>query len=312
MSLTFRTARSVDTPNILALLSTCFRTPPSQADWDWFTRLNPYGKSRVCLALTGGEQVAAVYCFAPTRLTIEGKSTQTSYGHHLAFDPKHRNALSFVEFSRFAFANEIAHGTDFVIGPPNKNAYLPHKILMQWFDFGFLEYLSKSRPADRQHSCVELHEFDAAFDEFFDRVSRGMSVYFSKTSAWMNWRFFRRPGAPYTVYAAYDGARITGYVVVKKWVEASGYRKVHIMDLRGETAATIANLLAAAEAYGAAFDEINTWSVLHDAYRAPLEAAGFINQPDKRQPLLARALRGPAMAFPAGPASFMYGDGDGY
>ena len=84
------------------------------------------------------------------------------------------------------------------------------------------------------------------------------------------------------------------------------------MDLWALTDYAVLQLLAAAGAYAAGSNELNLWSVTGYPYRTQLEANGFVAHGVGTQPIIARALTGENMPFPAGAASFMYGDGDGY
>jgi hypothetical protein len=124
----------------------------------------------------------------------------------------------------------------------------------------------------------------------------------------MNWRFCHRPGSPYTVYTVGGAEGLAGYVILKRWQEPDGYRKVHIMDLHAMDDAALRRLIAAAESYAAGCDELNLWAIQGYPYRGFLEAAGF--EPSRRQPLLAKTLDGSSILFPDGNSSLSYGDGD--
>jgi hypothetical protein len=179
---------------------------------------------------------------------------------------------------------------------------------MKWVDFGYLDCLRKLSPGVKSHSCSEVHRFSADFDQFYRRVSQSLAFSLDKTAQWMNWRFIDRPGSPYTVYAAMTGDDMSGYVILKRWQDADGYRKAHIIDLHALDDATLADLIAAAESYAANCQELNLWSVQGYPYRGVLESIGFSVY--GRQPLLARTFDGSRPEYPAGLCSLSYGDGD--
>ena len=246
--------------------------------------------------------------YAPIHLRLGGETVLGDYAHHLALRPEYRDTLSYIALLRYSLKAQASHNIKLAIGPPNRTAYPIHKTLMKWVDFGFLDCLSKLSPSARTHSCFELARFSGEFDEFYRRVSKELAFCVEKNAQWMNWRFCQRPGAPYTVYAAREGDAMTGYVILKQWQDPSGYRKAHIMDLHGTDEATILQLMAAAESYAAACDELNLWSVQGYPYRNALEAAGFT--PGFRQPLIVRTYDRSPVQYPDGYCSLMYGDGD--
>jgi hypothetical protein len=297
-----------DTARVVALLNTGFRTPIDDRTWEWYVYGNPQGCSRVYLALDADETIVGVIGFAPLPLRLDGRHLKADYAHHLVLEPRYRETLSYIAILRHSLQGEAAENVDLIIGPPNRTAYPIHKTLMKWVDFGFLDCLRKLKPAVKSHPCRELGRFSADFDLFYRHVSKSLVFCVEKTAGWMNWRFFDRPGAPYTVYAANAGGEMTGYIVLKRWQDPDGYRKAHIIDLHAMNDETVMDLIAAAESYAAGCDELNLWSIQGYPYRTALESMGFAAY--ARQPLLARTFDGPPAQYPVGAASLSYGDGD--
>jgi hypothetical protein len=308
--LSFRMATPLDTPQILALLNQSFRTPINQSTWEWFTCGSPNGPSRVYVALEGEGTVVGLFGFAPLRLRVEGARATGAYVHHLVLKPEYRDGLSFVALSRYALREEASRGLAFAIGPPNRHSYPIHKTLMKWTDFASLDCLYKLSPSPRPHDCRELKRFTVQFDRFYERVAADLGLCLDKTAAWMNWRFLDRPGSPYVAYTIGDGEGLAGYIVLKQWQDANGYRKAHIMDLHAEDDAALSQLIRAAESYAIGCEELNFWALPGYAYRSSLEALGFAVRAEARQPLIARTFNGFCLNFPAGKSSLSYGDGD--
>jgi hypothetical protein len=308
-ALNVRAAEPADTPEMVALLNRTFRTPLPEEVWLWYTRHNPLGPSRLYVAEEAGAgRLVGVIGFAPMPYRLEGTAISGVYGHHLAFEPAYRDTLSYLALCGHALSSERRHGVELILGPPNRRAYPVHKVLGKWFDFGYLDCLRKVPPFAEAHDCEELERFPEGFDSFYKQVTSGWAFCVEKTAAWANWRFRERPDAPYTVYAVRDAGNLAGYVVLKRWQDPDGYRKVHILEIQALGDAALARLIAAAESYAAGCNELNLWAIRGYPYRSALQAAGF--QSSHRQPLLARTLNRPALPFPTGSASLGYGDGD--
>lgn len=307
--LRFRRATREDTPAIVALLNATFRAPIDAATWEWYVYDNPIAPSCVYVSLepeTGA--IAGVVGFAPIDLRIAGNRIPGDYAHHLAILPQYRDTLSYVALLRHSLREQASGPTVLTIGPPNKTAYPIHKTLMRWTDFGYLDCLRKLKPSAAAHSCEQITEFSASFPAFYERVSKDLAFCVEKSVEWMNWRFCRRPGALYTVYAAGTPAELKGYIVLKQWRDPDGYRKAHMIDFHAVDEETLRRLVEAAEVYAAGCDELNLWAVEGDPYRCALERMGF--SASHRQPLLVRRYDGGPVAYPAGACSLSYGDGD--
>ena len=308
--LSFRDATRDDTPQILGLLNQTFRTQVDPATWQWYVYDNPLGHSRVYVAHDPDGVMVGVIGFAPISLRIGGVSHRSDFAHHLVLTPAYRDTLSFVGLNRHALDAQATHPIKLAIGPPNRTAYPIHKTIMKWVDFGHLEILRKLKPSARPHAASACVRFPETFDPFYDVVSRDLAFCVDKNQTWMNWRFCRRPGSPYTTYLVTDGHRVSGYVILKRWKDDTGYAKAHIMDLHALDQSSLQELLAAADSYGDGCDEINLWAAQGYRYRDALVAAGFAPNPAAHQPLIARTYDRSPLQYPAGPASFMYGDSD--
>lgn len=305
----FRMATRDDAPEIVALMNATFRTPLDVATWEWYVYGNPFGPSRIYLALEEDRTtIAGAVGFAPIPLRVGECSVMGDYAHHLAIKPSYRDTMSYMALMRHALKSQAGGPTTMTIGPPNRTAYPIHKGLMQWREFGFLDCLRKESPQGTAHSCRELKAFPEEFDRFYAGVSKNLKFCIEKTAQWVNWRFFGRPGSPYTVYAAGGGDELTGYIVLKTWQEPDGYRKAHILDLHAADDEALSELLAAASCYAQGCGELNLWAIQGYPYRPFLETRGFA--PSFRQPLLARAYDGSPVPYPGGNCSLMYGDGD--
>ena len=300
-----------DTPAIVELLNNTFRTPIDAATWEWYAHSNPNGPSRIYAALEPHEEsLAGMVAYSPIVLRFDGVPVTSDYAHHLALKPAYRDTFSYMALMPHSLKAEEKLGVQMAIGPPNRTAYPIHKKLTRWVEFGSLQRLRKLSPMTREHSCRAIEEFGEAFNRFYGRIASNLVFCLDKNATWMNWRFCRRPGAPYTVYVTGSESDWRGYIILKRWRDENGYRKAHIMDLHADDPAALRELLAAAESYAAGYGEVNLWAIEGYPYRAWLESAGFTTTDADRQPLLARPLNGFQALFPEGNCSLSYGDGD--
>jgi len=308
----FRLGNRDDTTCLLKLFKSAFRTPLSEKEWEWFAYTNPYGIDRVYLMENSDKEGVGCYCVSPSRALINHQICDLACPHHLVILQAYRGGQTFVDFSRFMFEHETQAKTRVLITAPNKNAYLPQKMLVRWSDFGFMDCLYKLCPQSQSHECKSVETFTSEFEDLFRTVAENLAFCFEKSASWLNWRYRDHPSRPYTTFAFYESSRLEGFIVLKRWQELDGYRKAHIMDLWALTDYAVTQLLAAAETYTANCDELNLWCVTGYPYRKQLEANGFVVRESSRQPIIALALDGINLPFPTGSASFMYGDGDGY
>lgn len=311
-ALTFRSGTPGDDGQVVALFNKTFRTPTLRREWEWFVYENPWGPNRIYVAENSQGRVVGTYCFFPARMWSDNRLIDSSFAHHLVVDTAHRNARTFVEFSHYVLEQEKARGAEVAITTPNASSYLPHKALARWCDFGHLDQMHRLSPQARPHRCCRIDRFDEGFAPLWESARQRFAFTFPKTCDWMNWRFARCYGRAYTTYAFHDDDGWHGYVVLKHWQDASGYRKTHIMDLLANDESALAELLNAAESYAGGCDEINLWCLAGYPYRAELERRGFAVRESAGQPVIVRALNSPIPSSPSGAGSFMYGDSDGY
>ena len=310
-SLSFRAAGRKDIPATVELLNQTFRTPVDEASWEWYIDRNPFGASRVYLAMDAErDKPAGIFAFTPVPLRIRGVPMTASSGHHLCVSPPYQGGSVFIALSRYALKGEKEQGVALALGLPNRKSHQAQKVLLKWVNFCMLDCLSKSSPVPSAHTCRTLDRFGGEFEDFYGRLTERLEFFIEKNTAWMNWRFCERPGRPYTVWVKEYGRELAGYAVLKRWREPDGYTKAHIVDLHALDETVLGEILAAAESYAADCQELNLWAAPNYPYRGLLEARGFAPRAEGNQPLIVKSLGGEAPAPPGGPASFSYADGD--
>ncbi|GBD95952.1 MAG TPA: GNAT family N-acetyltransferase [Nitrospirae bacterium] len=83
-------------------------------------------------------------------------------------------------------------------------------------------------------SVEEIHRFNDDFDEFWRKVSRYYPLIAVRNSAYMNWRYFKKPTKEYKVFVARDEKEIKGCIAVKISADPTYYpgaRVGFIMEL---------------------------------------------------------------------------------
>ncbi len=311
----FETALTTDDDRaIVELLNLYFRTKISDDDWRWYCYGRSQALNRKYVMRNSDDIVVGCYCVIPAVAIVDGAPMEIGFGNHLVIDSQYRDVLNFLKFSNFVFDEEKKINSSLLIGPPNKNAFSVHKVLAGFTDFGALHILVKAPPrhALLPESCRLVNVFSDAHSRLFSECLNGAKFYFDRSAAWLNWRYTNKPGNQYVAYEAIEDGRLAGLIVLKKWVEPSGYTKAHIMDLCAESDRALESLLVAADHFSVGLDELNLWSAAGYPYRQVLRKAGYFWRDKVTQPVIARKLCRDVPGVEEGAWVFTYGDADGY
>jgi hypothetical protein len=297
---------------ILSLLGKNFRTKISEEEFFWYTQKNPFGESRVYLMISSKLRIVGCYLITPMEVLLNTKAFSIGYGSHFAIDKQHRNPLNFFRFSKFVFENETLRESSFLLGPPNKASFLPHKVLAGWKDFGFLDLLVCKNFHSSLNICNQINKFNSNHESLIRNNAGSFQVI--KSSEWLNWRYLNRPHTDYLCLEYINGLKLLGFVVLKIWIESDGYKKMHIMDMCTSTYEAGQKMLSSIHHYANVYDchEINLWSSRTYKYRSIFNDAGYEAKSSNLQPLLIRPLTSKGNFMPSKNWTFMYGDADGY
>ena len=223
-------------------------------EWHWKFKRNPVRVEDISDYATLAEcdgKIAGQYAIWFGNFKYKDKIIKTSHAVDNIMHPDYRNFR--VQLDMFKKQNEVASKEDvkFGFGFPNEVAYSVGKTLLEYKDIGELTTLSmrlnltfpiKRRMPflpdsiigilQRLSTCVfkgrmkftqsqsnlivqEINTFDAAFDEFWKKISLCYPLMVKKDSTYMNWRYKEKPGDQYRAYVARDGNQIKGCVVLK-------------------------------------------------------------------------------------------------
>jgi GNAT superfamily N-acetyltransferase len=75
-----------------------------------------------------------------------------------------------------------------------------------------------------------VESFDKRIDDFWKNISKNYSVIVIRDKEYLNWRYFQKPNAGYTVLLAEKDAEILGYVVLR-CMNKEGLKLGYIVDL---------------------------------------------------------------------------------
>lgn len=303
-----------DVLSIRGLLNKLFRSPPSEREIAWYFESGPMGKSRVYGVEDDSGCLVGCFAFKPTTLQVGGGVVQAALGHHLAIDPDFRASNAFIELSRYALAGEAQLGSQFVFGPPNKNAVKAHMVLMKWRAWTSLALLVSRQPAGGVAAGGEfsIQRTETFSDEIRDLAEFHGSLFdvsLIRTPEWMTWRYLEHPKRPYVSLLIRRRGQLEGVVVAKPWSLGEGRYKIHIMDILCRSEAPAA---AAVDAVWKLFPdaaEVNAWSTPGSPYGSYLLDAGFAPT-DAPSPLIFKSLTD--FVPSSGRVDFSYGLADGY
>lgn len=302
----------------LDLFKACFDasgTPRDREQLRWQYLENPHRQLFVDFAISneGGEQrVASIYATNPVmaklgdcrRLAAQSLDTLTlaSYrGRGLfktlaigVFEHLEQEEVAFI----YGFPNaDSAHGffnrlgwvsldpIPHLIRPLKlryllRRARLPERILRLVPEVPF----PHRRPI-RLEPGWEIHpvtEFDARFDQLWERFAREVRIAVCREAAYLTWRLARKPGAKYRTLGLYERDQLHGFVSYSFRTSEAG-RIGHIMELiyaPGEHRIGRSLLsLAASELTSAGADVIHAWNFEHSPNHAAYRSSLFLPLP---------------------------------
>ena len=259
---TIRDSVSGDEGEILRLCQKVFGSSLTLEEWNWRTLGNPAGKtlSVVAIEKNDGRLIGHV-AGVSVDLTVGRFSRKAFFIIDSVVDPLHQGrgihaALSLAMSKR---CGELEAG--FPVGLPNRQAYLPilrmgttHLFTMPVFfkvldwprvvraklHSNFLAQIagglgrpfqqSKALEKTAEFTLQEVQRFESSLDELSDQVSPRLGICLNRKSSSLNWRYFQRPGSPYSVFSISSGGQWQGYIVTRL-LEKWGLRLGTLVDL---------------------------------------------------------------------------------
>ena len=235
----------------------------TRAHWRWVTELHPQAGPRgpagwICLK---EGRIVGYFGMTPAMASARGRETAVCWGRDLIVAPETRSGGAGPVLIQAALKES---GRPFLVAGLNPVSHaLFHK--MGFFDFGRVPLYIKIRdplrfaqslpipgglkpaaavlaqayrfssrfsvpPRGPKLSFEILQRFDERFDRWWREVEPAFPCVIRRTSAEMNWRYFRHPRHRYTVLAAAEGSRWKG-VAVARHGRSKGFPACFITEL---------------------------------------------------------------------------------
>ena len=295
---------------------------PTQADWNWRYH-NGLFKSTVWLARWHDSQVVAM---RPTVTRVvktgEGYSAATHFMDVMTHPDFRRRGL-FTHLVRWATDVATEQGAAICYSFPNEASLPAYAKKTDWTYVGSLSLFIRpvsakallrervkspvllnvlalllqpglalackpnSRGRAEGASVQQMPSFDGRFDAFWEEAANDYEVIFRRDSRYLNWRYIRRPGVQYVIYAVEGGERILGFIVGRTW-RMYGVNFGLIVDLLTlNQDQGVAQVLVAKIAHhlaGSGADAIGCVMFDHQPYCQALRREGFIRVPNRLLP----------------------------
>lgn len=216
-----REAVNKDIPEILKVLKASLGETSSQKTeevWRFKHVDNPFGKSLVLLAETGGE-VIGVRAFMRWKWQKGNQVFSAFRAVDTATHPNHQGKGIFKKLTNKALEVGANNGDHFVFNTPNKQSK-PGYLKMGWEEVGKLNvavlpvnpfYWSKNENIEK-YSVVWNDEIKLDFfDNWNEKLEKTGKLFTPKSESYLNWRYVNNPLQKYKVFFNNDFF-IAGYV----------------------------------------------------------------------------------------------------
>jgi len=231
-------------------------------EWNWRTFGNPAGKTLSLVAFQKDNgQLIGHLAGLPVDLIVGRFPRKALFVIDSVVDPLHQGrgihaALSLAMSKR---SSELEAALP--IGLPNQQAYLPclkmgsthlltipiffkvldwRRVVRAKLHSNFLAQIAgvlgrpfqqnKVPDTSTELTIQEVQRFESSLDELSNRISPRFGICPKRESNLLNWRYFERPGSPYSVFSISSGRQWQGYIVIRL-VEKWGLRLGTLVDL---------------------------------------------------------------------------------
>lgn len=309
--LTLRAATAADGPGVRALFSATHKRELSDDVWRWRYHGRPDAPS-VCTVADDGGVAAHIGALRFPADALGGGLTAALWTD-LMTHPAKRDLGLFMDLAQANLDACGAAGVSLVYAFPNDRSYPLLKRLLGFRDLGDLVAYESPLASLRRPDAApasETRPAAAELDAFWKRVVPKDGLSLRRDAAWLDWRFYRRPGAPYAVFYARTDGGLSGWAAAKVFSGPEG-RVGDVLELWSESSEARASLAAALLDWFSArkADVVSAWAAPGDALRSYYGGLG-LTPAGPRTHFVARELAPAARAFPAEPAYWRIGKGD--
>jgi hypothetical protein len=286
----------------------------------WQYLANPTGKIFVDLAIPDDDaaRAAAIYSVMPVKLRLSGDVVLGVQSLDTLTDAEFRGKGLFVKMAQSVFARCEKDGVACVYGFPNGNSahgffrrlgwarldpvpFLVRPLRANFFlrRLGPLGPLAAKLPAlplmpvrrpalPRSQEIRPVTQFDAAFDELWNRFAQGIGAAVHRDSKYLDWRLKKKPGQHYRVLGLYENQRLLAFCafdVEDKHGGRVGYilEAIHEPGRNTEATRLIGEAIAEMDEDGA--EVVLAWCLPHSPNYSAIRKAGFISLPERLRPI---------------------------
>ena len=231
-----------DERHVLRLFQSVFGHERSLAHWIWEFLDCPAGRGITYLA-RAGNRVVGQYTVVPVEMVARGKTILGAQSVDTMTATDFRRQGIFEGLARLTFERCRKLGVDLVYGFPNQNSYqgfvskLGFESVASVREFRFrldwkrliadrrpksvvrslaTEYIQMLRTSGTPVKGLEtVQSFTEEHDELWKRVSKTIALGVAKTSAYLSWRYLKRPHSTYRIFQIRDSGRVEGVAVWK-------------------------------------------------------------------------------------------------
>ncbi len=295
--------------------------PFTRARWDWAYRDGPAGPGQAWIADSQGV-IASLTGALPFEWFIEGSLRKAVLWVDTMTRPEFRRRGLHALLTGMALEDFHTSGVALAYVFPNDNSV--HFIQKTgWLRVMEVPLCGRDVPTrvagPRSSVSVEpAARFGIEVDSLCQSLRDAFRFALARTSKYLNWRYFAKPGETYQVWVARSKGRPSGFLVCKRFDNAPGQRRFHIVDLWAHPSDedTWSALLrhALREAVESQATEISCWMPIAAPGRPLLMEHGFEIRKTNRY-LFARTPEGSSPSKKAAdPANWylMMGDSDVY
>lgn len=296
---------------ILELMNVCFGRD-FQKDWfQWFNYQCPYGKNLVYVGVDVEKDVlVAAYGLLPYKLVINKKVMDGSLCTNAITHPEYQGKGIFTQIGRHALLQKPPYASYFSVGVPNKNA-LPGHLKVGWIVHSDLIFFKKLDNKKNDFEGKQIFVFTDEHGRLASNSLANMNLTVARDSAFLNWRYFKRPDKEYIAYEIREEKKLRGFIILKYFTERK-YKKLHIMDIYAIDNHTFLDLLKITINLASDCDELNCWQIKNSPYRNLFLESGFHASDEKNVLILFKHKGKEDFKIINGSWWFMLGDNDVY
>lgn len=243
-----------DEMGILQLFNITFRRPLDINLWKWRYLESPYGKGVIRL-MFDNDTLVGHYAVNPMPLFINGAIETAAISMTTMTHPDYSGCGIFTQLASDAYEGCRQAGIKIVFGFPNENSYPGFTGKLNWKGFGHIlgfeaSWQRCSLSIDPSFTLKEMKTSDAQIDHLWGKVKRADRIMAPRTTEFVDWRYFQKPGNEYHIYGLFNTKQILEGMLVLKLLK-QGKRKIgNIVDfISPDEQLTQKSLLAGALGY---------------------------------------------------------------